>query len=114
MLYYYGKSLSRSNDPAALVQFQKSVAANPNFAASYYELGRLESAAGSTPQAINDLTRCLAIDPKMAEAHYALYHIYHRLQQDDLAAAQLAAFQKIRKEFGDQEKVQRLLFTVDR
>ena len=114
ILYYYGKSLARQSNPAALAQLKQSIAADPHFAPAYYELGRLQNTTGATSDAIAALTRCLQIDPKMAEAHYALFQIYHRIHRDDLGSAQLTAFQELRKKYGDEEHVQRLLFTVDK
>ena len=112
--YYYGQALSRHDDHEAVSQFRRSISLNPGFAAAYFELGKILASGGDTTGAIDALTKCLKVDPNMAEAHYSLFHIYHSLGKQELAKSHIALFQQIRKEKGDDERVERLLFTVDK
>ena len=112
--YYYGKVLAKTSDPEAIGQFQKSIAMNPHFANSYFELGKTLFEKGDSSRAIDSLTKCLEIDPDVGEAHYILSRIYHRIRQGDLAASHIAALQKIRKVNGEDERIQGLIFNVEK
>jgi hypothetical protein len=50
----------------------------------------------------------------MVEADYLLSRLYHKLGKEDLASKHLKAFQKSRQENGEDERIQRLLFTVEK
>ena len=112
--YYYGKVLAKTSDPEAIGQFQKSIAMNPHFANSYFELGKTLFEKGDSSRAIDSLTKCLEIDPDVGEAHYILSRIYHRIRKGDLAASHIAALQKIRKVNGEDERIQGLIFNVEK
>jgi superkiller protein 3 len=112
--YYDGKVLAAKSNPEAINQFQKSIALNPRFSGPYFELGKMYFESGDTSKAIDALTKCLEIDPNVAEAHYVLSRIYHRLGKDELAASHIAAFQKVRKETGEDERIQGLIFNVEK
>jgi Tfp pilus assembly protein PilF len=110
--YYYGKLLAKKNDRAAIGQFQKSIALNPGFSGSYFELGKFFFESGDMSKAKETMTKCLEIDPSVGEAHYILSRIYHRLGKDELAASHVAALQALRKDNGEDERIQGLIFNV--
>jgi len=111
--YYYGKSLARENKAGAESQFRKSIALDPQFADAYFELGKELDSGGKSEEAEASLTKCLRLDPNMVEADYLLSRLYHKLGKEYLASKHLKAFQKSRQEDGEDEKIQRLLFTVE-
>jgi tetratricopeptide (TPR) repeat protein len=112
--YYYGKALAHRGDPKAIDELQKSIALNQKFPNSYFELGKFFFDSGDTPRAINTLIECLKVDPDMAEAHYILSRAYHRLGDQDLATAQIAIFEQFRKTNGEDERIRRLIFNVEK
>jgi Flp pilus assembly protein TadD len=110
--YYYGKVLLKHKDDEADVQLRASIARNPQFALAYLELGKVMANRKDNLAAIDALTTCLKLDPQIAEAHYFLFRLYHGMGDSKEAAAQLKQFQEIRQEYGDDERVRQLIFTV--
>ena len=78
--YYYALALWKQNrgsaNPEALERarslFQKASAFDPKLDVAYLQLGNLELALGSSPDAIRDYERAIAANPEGSEAHYRL------------------------------------------
>ena len=78
--YYYALALWKQNrgseNPEALERarslFRKASAIDPKLDVAYLQLGSLEFALGSSPDAISDYERAIAANPESSEAHYRL------------------------------------------
>jgi Flp pilus assembly protein TadD len=112
--YYYGIALEHNGSKRAISQFRKSIALNPKFPWSYYQLGCALADSRDTSGAIHAFEKSLSLDPKVADAHYRLFLIYRNMGKQTLATKNLNAFLEIKQKYGQDEDdtVKRLIFTV--
>jgi tetratricopeptide (TPR) repeat protein len=79
------------NYSAAIVEFRRAAAYNPNDPTAYQYMGKVHSLAGDTAGAIDSYRKALGIDPQNADVKYALANTY-------LDARQYADAEKLLKE----------------
>lgn len=78
-----------NDQEAALAELKKFAQAHPSDAVGHYELGTAESTADPSA-ALAELNRALAIDPKLAPAHFARGLLRYRKSDIQAAAADFA------------------------
>lgn len=82
--------------PDALKAAQTAVALSPDSAEAHYQLGRACLEANDPAKAIIELQRANAITPSNPEIHFALARAYSKAHQPDMAAAERAAFLRLK------------------
>jgi tetratricopeptide (TPR) repeat protein len=92
---YYKKS---GDSDAATAQFERMIQLVPNEAIPHYQLGTLYKLQGKTAEAQAQFELAAKLDPQLAAAHFQLYNLYRQQQQPEKAAAELAEFQRLKKE----------------
>ncbi|MGA7235005.1 MAG: FG-GAP-like repeat-containing protein [Bryobacteraceae bacterium] len=92
---YYKKS---GDSDAATAQFERMIQLVPNEAIPHYQLGTLYKLEGKTAEAQTQFELAEKLDPQLAAARFQLYNLYRQQQQPDKAAAELAEFQRLKKE----------------
>lgn len=86
--YTLGLNLEKeSNLAEAASEFTKAIQINPEFAAAYYELGRVEKLRGDSKAAIRTLTQLTEFDPANNKARLLLARIYSDSGDVDRALA---------------------------
>src|SRR5438270_3347345 len=82
----------------AIPEFQKMIEVVPNEPVSHYNLGALYRQAGQLDKAQNQFETAARLNPNLAAPHFQLYNVYRQQAKKDQAAAELATFQKLKKE----------------
>jgi predicted Zn-dependent protease len=77
---------------------QQALAAQPQFAQAYFEMGVLEQQEMHWRESVAPLERAVALDPKFAEAHYRLAQAYARIGKREQAQREIAIQQKYSKQ----------------
>jgi tetratricopeptide (TPR) repeat protein len=111
--YYYALALWKQNrgseNHEALEQarslFQKASAIDPKLDVAYLQLGNLEFARGSAPDAIAAFQRAIAANPESSEAHYRLGLAYKKTGDEARAQREFDRYKQLDK--GEGEKVER-------
>jgi tetratricopeptide (TPR) repeat protein len=85
--------LGRYSEAASLLN--ESLTIDPSLAKAHYERGRLEEQTSHPDKAIQDLTEAAKLDPKDPSPVYALYRLYAKLGNKELAAAMIARFRAL-------------------
>ncbi|MCC7359055.1 MAG: tetratricopeptide repeat protein [Anaerolineales bacterium] len=83
--------LDQGDQPSALANFRRAVAAAPNLALGHYHLGETLLAAGDLQDAAQVLQRALALNPTAAAWHHRLAQVYLALYEAGSPAACAAA-----------------------
>jgi tetratricopeptide (TPR) repeat protein len=96
--YYYGLSLSKSDDANNLAQaessLEKAVSIDPKLGVAYLQLGILYSQLGDGSKAITAYQKAAEASPGLEEAHYRLAQAYNRAGQKSKAQAELQIYQQ--------------------
>src|ERR1700730_3345324 len=82
----------------AIPEFHKMIELVPNEPVSHYNLGALYRQAGQLERAQNQFEIAARLNPNLAAPHFQLYNVYRQQTKKDQAAAELATFQKLKKE----------------
>jgi tetratricopeptide (TPR) repeat protein len=80
-----GQCEERGDDDAALVAYDKALAADPALAAAHTNLGNLHDRRGERGQAREHYEQALALDPEQPEARYNLANLLDDLGEHDAA-----------------------------
>ena len=75
---------------------RRAATLDPKHVQARLQLGILLSEQQRWPDAIRALRGAVALDPKLAQAHFRLAHAYRRTGQPDLANQELALFEKLK------------------
>ncbi|HUP04689.1 MAG TPA: FG-GAP-like repeat-containing protein [Bryobacteraceae bacterium] len=81
----------------AQVEFEQMVKLAPDEPASHYQLGSLYKAKDQAEAAIREFVKARDLNPRLAAPHYQLYMLYRQAGRPE-AAAELAAFEEMKKE----------------
>jgi tetratricopeptide (TPR) repeat protein len=102
--YYYAMSLWRGQASGATADLAKveallrrAMALDAKHAKARLQLGILLSEQRRWRAAIRPLRAAIAVEPKLAQAHFRLAQAYRRTGQDALADKELAAFEALRE-----------------
>jgi len=71
--------LEKSED--SILNFEKAISDNPNFADTYYNLANVYKTQGEDVKAIELLKKSIKLDSNLAEPHFALATIYFKFHQ---------------------------------
>jgi tetratricopeptide (TPR) repeat protein len=85
--------LGRYSQAASLLN--EALTINPSLAKAHYERGRLEEQTSHPDRAIQDFTEAAKLDPKDPSPVYALYRLYAKLGNKELAATMIARFREL-------------------
>ena len=86
------------DDAKARALLQQAIAADPQLADAYYQLGVLDQEQTHWQESAIPLEKAVALKPALAEAHYRLARAYSHLGRRDEAAAQIELQQRYAKE----------------
>lgn len=86
------------DDTRARALLQQALAADPQLADAWYQLGVLEQEETHWQESTAPLEKAIALKPRMAEAHYRLARAYSHLGRRDEAAQQIQLQQRYAKE----------------
>ncbi len=124
--YYYAFCLWRSGaagrNPADADRVEQALrsalALDPSLVDAHFQLGVVLSGQHRDEQALEEFERVIALQPGFAEAHYRVAQVYQRAGQTDRAEAELAEYDRLRKQSasGDEklrDDVRRLLLGND-
>jgi tetratricopeptide (TPR) repeat protein len=111
--YYYALALWKQNRGSenhealehARSLFQKASAIDPKLDMAYLQLGNMEFALGSAPEAISTYQRAIAANPESSEAHYRLGLAYKKTGDGVRAQCEFDLYKQLDKSEG--EKVER-------
>ena len=111
--YYYALALWKQNRGSenhealehARSLFQKASAIDPKLDLAYLQLGNLEFASGSAPDAIGAYQRAIAANPEGSEAHYRLGLAYKKTGDEASAQREFDRYKQLDK--GEAKKVER-------
>jgi tetratricopeptide (TPR) repeat protein len=125
--YYYlgqraaqeGEASSNRNDvQKAEALLKKSIALDPRYAESYYELGNVYTKLGQWPQAARAYRTAVALKSDLAQAHYRLAAVYRRLGDPSAAQEELQIHQDLMRQQSDQtvrdQNLQTFLYKLTR
>jgi tetratricopeptide (TPR) repeat protein len=115
--YYYGRLALQLNDGTiedTIAALRRAVALAPNFADSYYELGRALEQAGKPDEAITQFENCLQRNPKLFRAYYRLGILYKRRGDSMKAAEAFKAFQQAQTLEDPHTELKRLEYEIGR
>lgn len=86
--FLYGNSIAVENPVEATALLRKSIARNPQFWESHFELGLLLEREGKLAEAGAEIKRSIELNPKDPAPHYRLARIYDRLGKTTEARAE--------------------------
>jgi tetratricopeptide (TPR) repeat protein len=86
--FLYGKSLALEDPDQAAALLRQSIARNPQFWESHFELGVLLEAQGKLDAAAAEIKRSIELNAKDPTPHYRLARIYDRLGKPSEADAE--------------------------
>jgi tetratricopeptide (TPR) repeat protein len=103
--YYYAVALWKqsrdSTDSPGLQQaeavLQKALAADPNFAEAYLQLGAVYTTKGNLPQAIAAYEKAAKINPRSGEAHFRLAQAYKRSGENEKSEQEVQLYKQADK-----------------
>ena len=76
----------------ALIEYQKLLVGNPDYAPLYNDIGRVQLKLGQRQDALKSLRRAADLDPKLSEPHYLLSNLYLDLGDQEAYARERAMF----------------------
>jgi tetratricopeptide (TPR) repeat protein len=76
----------------ALVEYQKLLADNRDYAPLYNDIGRVQLKLGRRQEALESLRRAAELDPKLSEPHYLLSNLYRELGDEPSSSRERAIF----------------------
>jgi tetratricopeptide (TPR) repeat protein len=98
----YGRALVDANRvDEAMVQYQRALGLNPNYADAEYDLGLAYAHKGQSAEAIDHYQKALKINPDSASAHNNLGNVFFKIGQLDQAEAQYEAALKTKPDYGE-------------
>jgi tetratricopeptide (TPR) repeat protein len=115
--YYYGRLAMQLNEGSienTIAVLRRAVALAPNFADSYYELGRALEQDGKPDQAITQYEESLQRNPKLFTAYYRLGILYKRRGDSAKAAEAFKAFQQAQESKDPGTELKRLEYEIGR
>ncbi len=87
----------------ALPLLQASLAADPNFAKAYVEIGRCYRLLGDLEKALAVLLKAVELEPNLKSAHFQLAHVYGALKNTEKRDYHTAIFKRLTKEEAEKE-----------
>jgi tetratricopeptide (TPR) repeat protein len=75
--------------------FRRAIRIEPGMAVAHFGLGQALRGQGNLQEALRELKAATRIDPTNPKSHYELSQVYSRLGEKDLAAAEMASFQRL-------------------
>ncbi|MGI8743008.1 MAG: tetratricopeptide repeat protein [Bryobacteraceae bacterium] len=82
----------------AIPEFEKMIELVPDEPVSHYNLGVLYKQAGQLDKAQQQFETATKLNPNLAAPHFQLYNVYRQQQKKDQSTAELAIFQKLKKQ----------------
>jgi len=76
----------------ALVEYQKLLAENSDYAPLYNDIGRVQLKLGQRQEALQSLRRAADLDPRLSEPHYLLSNLYMELGDEVSSTRERAIF----------------------
>ncbi len=97
---------------------KKSIALDPNYAESYYQLGAVYSKLARWPDAVREYRKAIDLKPSLAEAHYRLAEAYRHLGDSTEADKEFQIHQSLMRQQSEQslrdQDLQTFLFKLTR
>ena len=84
--------------PKARTLLLQAIQIDDSWAQEFEELSKAYRGLGQTDEAIKSLKRAIAMDPKKAETHYMLAHLYSQAHQPEEAKRELAEYERTRQQ----------------
>ncbi len=81
----------------AIPQFKKMIELAPDEPISHYNLGALYRQAGDLAKAEQQFVEAAKLNENLAAPHFQLYNVYRQQGKKEQGAAELAAFQRLKK-----------------
>lgn len=81
---------------------KKSIALDPNYAESYYQLGNAHAKLGAWHEAADDYRKAVTLKPTLAEAHYRLAEADRKLGNSSAAQKEFAIHQSLMQQQSQQ------------
>ncbi|HUD71956.1 MAG TPA: tetratricopeptide repeat protein [Dongiaceae bacterium] len=76
----------------ALAEYQTLLAAHPQYAPLYNDIGRVQLKLGRRTEALESLKQAVTLDPTLSEPHYLLSNLYHQMGDDAASTRERATF----------------------
>jgi tetratricopeptide (TPR) repeat protein len=102
--FHMGAALLRDNRASEAQQaFEKAIQLRPRYALPHYQLAKLLLKQGKNEPAEQELLKAIEFQPDLSPAYYQLSRLYAENGQKEKAARALATFNKLKKEFNDED-----------
>ena len=94
-----GVAYKRQGDfDRSLAQFEGMAKLVPDEPVTHYQLGTLYKLKGEPAAAIREFETARKLNPRLAAPHFQLYGLYRQAERTEDAAAELAIFQRLKKD----------------